>query len=498
MNSVYTLLFFTIKEQFNLWKSKNRFPFILQTLFLITAAFLISLIIKPVALISPNLALLIILFQSVILAWLQTLLSIGNKLFSLNKTTFPSLLGVNKYINILSLALFHTYKNSIIGLSISIIYANSYVQIPLYFIVFLISTALSFQLAMYFLLLWVRITKSLNLLIIISFFSQFILIGGIIYLISTDYQLENIDVLTPILISFFILYFLIAFVPPLINSISPKQFNILYRLSVNSYYDLNRAKNSQKQRFRFTDSFRNPVIYKDTILVLSNPITKVRLYLWGLIQVVIIYFIVEKETTFFTNFLPYSSEQPEWFVLQSSLIISYLIFGEVVLSLFQMDKGILQWYSFARFKSHTLLRSKMILGFILLMIPNTISILIYSFLTELELKTIFGTLLLSFTCLLIIVMITLGISSLEVHPKTFSKPLEHLVISQQIPQTTITFVSLFSGFFFLIIFYLSLNRDASLQKIDLMIVFSSLIFSLLFYVVCYKKHEKRLLAYQKR
>lgn len=393
-------------------------------------------------------------------------------------------MGTNIFENIISYSLYLTYKNSIIGLAIAIILSQSFIQIPIYFSVFVFSSLLSFQLAMTMLVGWLRFFKSLNYLIVIMFLGQTILIGALIYLIITNYQVQVID--KEIINLTIILYFLVSLIPIVVYLLKPQTFNQFYMRSIDNSYNQNKKSTVKNHRMVLLSKFKNPVIYKDTILVLTNPLTKVRGYLWGIIQFIMIYLILNNELVTLTAYLPFSSDQAEWFILHSSIIITYILFGEVVLSLFQTEKGIMMWYSITGFNSNKLLLSKITLGFSMLLTPTVISILTYSFLLRVNIGQIVIIISLASICLLTITTVTLCISLLEVEPEKFSKPLDHLTITEQIPQTPITLSSLFIGIMLLGLFYLFLYRKPILGIFDFLIIIISVILSILLFILGHK------------
>ena len=495
MNAVATIFYFTIKEQFNLWKEKNPYSLIFKGLFLITGAVLISVLVEPQEILSTNVVILMILFQSMMLTWLQTFAVIGKKLFSLNKTTLPNFLGVSPYRNLLAIALFYTYRNSLLGFAISITFADSFLQVPLNFVIFASAMFLSFQLTFVFVIRWVRITKSLNLLIVLGFIVQMTFIGGTVYMIATGYEPPLTGGLMNVGFALFIIYFLIAVVQLLKNMRQSSQFQKVFRQSTNQYHDQVKQKRSSQKSFTFINHIKNPILFKDASLLLRSPITKIRVYIWMLIQALMIYVLVEKGVSFLTNVLPFASALPEWFVLHASLFINYLIFGEVVLTLFQTERGIIQWYSFTRFNIPSLVYSKVAVGFLLLMVPNTVSILIYSLLIGLNPLTMVMIMLFAAICSLGVVVLTLSISSIEIDYDKFSKSMEHVTVAQQIPQTGVTLISFFSGFVMLGLFYTSILRS-SILLLDWLVSLLVLVVSLLMIGICIKIQMKRFTVYR--
>lgn len=485
------ITFSLVKEDFNLWKLSNKAPFFLKSIFILVGAVLISYFINIEQVLSTNFLISFILIQTIIITWLQTLLGVGSKILFLNKVTMPILMGANIYENIISYSIYLTYKSSIIGLAIAIIFSQSLFQIPIYFLVFVFSSLLSFQLAMSMLVGWLRFIKSLNYLIVIMFLGQIILLGVLIYLIMTNYQMQVINGYFQTINLTMVIYFLISLIPIIIYILKPQKFNQFYMKSINNFCHQHKKTKVESSRWTFTSKFKNPVVYKDTILVLTNPLTKVRGYLWGIIQLLMIYLILNYEVITLTGYLPFSSDQAEWFILHSSIIVTYILFGEVVLSLFQTEKGIIRWYSITGFNSNKLLLSKIILGFSMLLIPSVISILTYSFLLYVNIGQIIIIISLAIICLLTITTIILSISFLEVEPKKFSEPLDHLTITEQIPQTQITLGSLFIGFILLGLFYLFLYRQPILGIFDFLMIIITVILSILFFILGHKVFKKR-------
>lgn len=494
MKQIQTISYYYIKELFNEWNASNKNVFFSKVIFMILVTSTISAYVSPWQKFSDINIIVIIIIQTIILTWLQTLSEIGSSLFSLNKRTYPTLLGVDKHANTLALAVFFTYKNSLLGLGISIIFSESYYFTFLYFAIYLISSILSFQFAMIFLVVWIRFIKSFNLLIILSFLSQFVLLTVITLLIYKNYKIRNMEYVINGVGLFSLLYLLISAIILFLSIINKQRFNSFYLFSINNYHNFGKADNANKERVIFVNSIINPVIFKDLILTLTNPLTKVRLYVWGIIQVILIYILFQKGFMFFVNILPFSSEHPEWFVLHINVIITFLIFGEVVLSLFKMDQGILEWYSFTKYNSSKILRSKIMLGVTLLSIPNIISTMIYSLILGFNLSGILFIIVESIIFLLVITMSTLSISSLEVKTKKYSssKATNDTIVSEQIPESLTSYVSLFTGFILLIIFYLGINRYSEVHVLDFIAFTLSVIVSILLYQISNKIYTRNM------
>lgn len=496
MKHIQTIFYYYTKELFNDWYKSNKAVFFLKVIIIILSTLLISSYVSPGDNISNGGVISIIILQTIILTWLQTLLSIGSNLFSLNTLTYPAFLGVDKHTNTLALAMFYTYKNSLIGLGISIIFSESYYLLAVYFIIYILSSILSFQLAMIFLVVWVRFIKSFNLLIITTFLSQFILLAGIMLLLYSDYQIGDIRKVLNWISLFIALYILVSVCILLLSIIKKQKFNYLYVQSIDNYNNSVEIDNTTKGRITFIDSIMNPIFYKDLILTLTNPITKLRLYIWGAIQMILAYILLQKGLDFFFSILPFSSEQPEWFILHINLILTFVIFGEVILTFFQMDRGILAWFSFTAYNSSKIIRSKIILGFIILIIPTAIGIIIYSLILTINLSSTFFILLEATFCLVVISVATLSISSLEVKVNLSSKTevISDSIVSEQIPQSKVTFVSLFVGFIFLFLFYVGINRQLTnhMLGITTITVAITITISMLLYLISTKIYVKNM------
>lgn len=494
MKQIQTIVYYYIKELFNEWNISNRSLFFLKITFIILGSFMISSFISPWEEFSTVNIIVIIILQIIILTWLQTLLDIGPSLFSLNKHTYPTLLGVNKHTNTLALAVFYTYKNGLIGLGVSIIFSESYYLIPIYFILYLVTSILSFQFAMIFLVVWVRFIKSFNLLIILSFLSQFILLASITLLIYNNYQINNLESVINGLGLLLVLYLFLSVSILALSTINKQRFNLFYIHSIDNFHNFGEKNDVNQGRITFLEATINPVFYKDLILTLTNPITKIRFYVWGIIQVLLVYTMLKKGLGFFVGILPFSSEHPEWFVLHINMIVTFLVFGEVILSFFKMDQGILQWYSFTKYKSEKILGSKIVLGFILLSIPNIISTMLFSLILNIKLSEMLFIIGASLICLLVISITTLSISSLEVNMNEDSKfkTASDSIISEQIPQSTISYVSLFTGILYLVIFYLGLNRYSAFHMTDLIVITLIIILSILLYKISKKIYVRNM------
>lgn len=90
MKHIQTIFYYYTKELFNDWYKSNKAVFFLKVIIIILSTLLISSYVSPGDNISNGGVISIIILQTIILTWLQTLLSIGSNLFSLNTLTYPA------------------------------------------------------------------------------------------------------------------------------------------------------------------------------------------------------------------------------------------------------------------------------------------------------------------------------------------------------------------------------------------------------------------------
>lgn len=476
------------KEQLNLWIRGNKWLLILKVIVTMIGAFLLGLIVNPSQFFTPTEIVLFIVLQAIVISWLQTLLNIYQKLFSLNDLTFPFLTGIHKSSIILAISFINTVKNAIIGLGISWYFSAAHLALaPFYFVAFLICSFLSFLLAILFALFSTRFIKSVKWLIVFVFVIQIILL-----LFIFGVALTKIDVVTvPLIIYFVVALFILSFI-----YVKPNVIDRFYMISVDYFNKISQTSNKGKERISFVKMIKNPIVFKDVILLFANPITKIRFYVWIAAQVAILFMIEQKGLSFLIDYLPLSQSHEEWFAFQISLITTFLLFGEIPISLFHLDKGIIQWYIFTGVNGSKLFLSKAVLGFCILLVPSLLTISMYVLFLDLPIKSFVLIIAITFLSLLSLVITTLSISLFDINIESYSKPSESSMITEQIPQTNITYLSLLVGFLFLFIFYKYMFTSPTLGITDFITAIACNFLSAIIYRFSINRFEKKVTKYK--
>ncbi|MED0658303.1 hypothetical protein P4S75_13525 [Anoxybacillus ayderensis] len=477
------------REQMNLWRIGNKWLFFLKAIAIVIGALLLGFIVNPSQLFTPAEIVLFIVLQAIVISWLQTVLNIYQKLFSLNDMTFPFLAGIHKSSIILAISLINAVKNTIIALGICLYFSTAHLALTLlYFVVFFISSFLSFLLAILFALFSTKFIKSVTWLVLFVFVIQIVLLFSLLGVAFTKISVMTVPLVIYFLIALFALFFI---------CVKPNVMDRFYMISVDSFNKINKTYNKGKERVSFVKMIKSPIVFKDAILLFVNPITKIRFYVWIIAQVAILFMIEKKGLPFLIDYLPLSQSHEEWFVFQISIITPFLFFGEIVISSFYLDKGVFKWYILTGIKGRKLFFLKATLGFCILLAPSLLIITVYVLFLNLSITSFVSIVTITFFSLLSLVITTLSISLFDVNIEVYSKPSEPSVITEQIPQTNITYLSLLVGFLLLFIFYKYMFISPSLGVTDFITAIACNFLSVIIYSLSMNRFENKVIRYRK-
>ncbi|WP_461202031.1 hypothetical protein [Anoxybacillus sp. TBDG-1] len=476
------------KEQMNLWRIGNKWLVFLKAITVIIGALLLGFIVNPSQLFTPTEIVLFIILQAVVISWLQTVLNIYQKLFSLNDLTFLFVTGINKSSIILAISFINAVKNAIIALGISLYFSTAHLALALfYFVVFFICSFLSFLLAILFVLFSTKFIKSMKWLILFVFVIQIVLLFSLIGVALTKMNVVTVPLVIYFVIALFALFFIY---------VKPNVIDRFYMISVDNFNKIPQTSHNGKERVSFVKMIKSPIVFKDAILLLVNPITKIRFYVWIIVHVSILFMIEQKGLSFLIDYLPLSQSHGEWFVFQISIITTFLVLGEIVISSFHLDKGVVKWYIFTGVDGRKLFFSKAILGFVILLVPSLLIITVYVFFLNLSIRSFVSIIMITFFSLLSLVITTLSISLFDINIEVYSKPSESSVITEQIPQTNITYLSLLVGFLLLFIFYKYMFISPSLGITDFIIAIACNFLSAIIYRLSMNRFENKVMRYR--